>query len=223
LRVNYRNTSDALSVAYEFAKEVMAPIETGDDDVPLVEPQSAGRRGSVPVLNQLLSLREEGDFIAKKLIALNKDGSPWRDMAVIYRSRFIGEEVVTRLRQAGLPVQWLGDPKEKRKFQPTEDSVKAMTMHGSKGLEFPVVAIPGLGHMPMKEMDAREEAKLLYVAMTRAMDYLLMTCHRESEFVTRLKDARARAATTRSRPPKITPEPGLESLFRYSPLEDDRH
>lgn len=223
LRVNYRNTTEVLSVAYEFAKEVMAPVETGDDDVPLVEPQSAGRRGSVPVLNVLTSLREEGDFIAKELIAVNREGWPWRDMAVIYRSRFIGEEVVTRLRKAGLPVQWLGDPKEKRKFQPTEDSVKAMTMHSSKGLEFPVVAIPGLGYMPMKEMDAREEAKLLYVAMTRAMDFLLLTCHRESEFVTRLKDARARAATGGSKATIARSEASLESLLRYSPLDDDRH
>jgi hypothetical protein len=224
LRMNYRNTTEVLSVAYEFAKEVMAPVESEDDGVPIVEPQSAGRRGSVPVLNQLTSLREEGDFIAKELIAVNKEGWPWRDMAVIYRSRFVGEEIVTRLRKAGLPVQWLGDPKEKRKFQPAEDSIKAMTMHSSKGLEFPVVAIPGLGYMPLKEMDPREEAKLLYVAMTRAMDFLLLTCHRESEFVTRLKEARVRAATAGSKATAsrtvTKSEPGLEGLFRYSPLDD---
>jgi superfamily I DNA/RNA helicase len=120
-------------------------------------------------------------------------------------------------------VQWLGDPKEKKKFQPAEDSIKAMTMHSSKGLEFPVVAIPGLGYMPMKDMDAREEAKLLYVAMTRAMDFLLLTCHRESEFITRLKDARARAATAGSKATIVRSEAGLENLFRYSPLDDDRH
>ena len=41
----------------------------------------------------------------------------------------------------------------------------------------------------------REEAKLLYVAMTRAMEMLLLTCHRETEFVKRLKTARVNAKT----------------------------
>lgn len=225
LRLNYRNTTEVLSVAYEFAKEAITPVETEDDNIPLVEPQSAGRRGPAPVLNQLASLQAEGDFIAKRFAAANREGSPWRDMAVLYRSRFVGEEVVARLRNAGLPMQWLGDPKQKRKFQPAEDSIKVMTMHSSKGLEFPVVAIPGLGFLPMKEMNAREEAKLLYVAMTRAMDSLLLTCHRESEFVARLKHARekARAAPTESKAENAGRDPNLEGLLRYSPLDDDRH
>jgi UvrD-like helicase C-terminal domain/Nuclease-related domain/AAA domain len=227
LKVNYRNTAEVLSVAYEFAKEVMTPVEAGEDDVPLVEPRSAGRRGPMPVLNQLASLQEEGDYIARVLIAANRKGRPWRDMAVLYRARFIAEEIAPRLRKARIPVQWLGDPNEKRKFQPSEDSVKLMTMHSSKGLEFSVVAIPGIGFMPMKEMDAREEAKLLYVAMTRAMHFLLLTSHRESNFVARLKEARAKTPEMRAQPSlggnAVTAgsDPGLEDLLRYSPLDDE--
>jgi superfamily I DNA/RNA helicase len=44
--------------------------------------------------------------------------------------------------------------------------------------------------MPYEKFDVKEEAKLLYVAMTRAMEVLLLTCHRETEFVTRIKLAR---------------------------------
>ncbi len=68
-----------------------------------------------------------------------------------------------------------------------------MTTHSSRGLEFPVVAIPGLGYMPFRDQDPHEEAKLLYVAMTRAMEMLLLSCHQETDFVTRLKKARAGA------------------------------
>ena len=53
-----------------------------------------------------------------------------------------------------------------------------MTMHSSKGLEFPVVAIPGIGYMPYTHQDPHDEARLLYVAMTRAMDHLILTTHR---------------------------------------------
>ena len=114
-------------------------------------------------------------------------------MAVVYHNNFIGEETTKRLRASGIPVEWLSEREGTKKFRPNENSVKVLTMHSSKGLEFPVVAIPGLGFMPYPDQDEREEAKLLYVAMTRAMDALLMTCHKESEFVTRIKEARARA------------------------------
>jgi superfamily I DNA/RNA helicase len=175
----------------------MTPAEAEEDGVPMIRPQSAGRRGPLPVLNQLANLKEEGNFIAKELAAINKEGWPWREMAVLYRARFIGEEITKRLRAAGIPVQWLGEGNGKRGFDSSEDSVKVMTMHSSKGLEFPAVAIPGLGYMPFRDQDPQEEAKLLYVAMTRALEVLLMTCHQETEFVTRLKQARASAGDTK--------------------------
>ncbi len=196
LRLNYRNTSEILAVAYDFAKDFITPAEAEEDGVPLVAPQSAGRRGPVPVLNQLASLGREGDFIAKELAAINKEGWPWREMAVVYRAHFIGEQTVGRLRAAGIPVQWLREGNGKRQFNPSENSVKVMTMHSSKGLEFPVVAIPGLDRVPFGEQDPTEEAKLLYVAMTRAMEMLLMTCSRETEFVKRIKDSRSRAVAS---------------------------
>lgn len=33
-------------------------------------------------------------------------------------------------------------------FDPTSNKIKVMTMKVSKGPEFPVVALPGMGHMP---------------------------------------------------------------------------
>jgi DUF1016 N-terminal domain len=37
-------------------------------------------------------------------------------------------------------------------FDPTSDKIKVMTMKVSKGLEFPVVALPTVGHMPASRM-----------------------------------------------------------------------
>ena len=45
----------------------------------------------------------------------------------------------------------------------------------SKGLEFPVVALPSVGHMPAKGEDEQEEARLFYVAATRATHRLILT------------------------------------------------
>ncbi|MEY8339347.1 UvrD-helicase domain-containing protein [Lachnospiraceae bacterium 62-35] len=65
------------------------------------------------------------------------------------------------------------------------DSVTLMTLHGSKGLEFPVVMIYGAkkGLIPLensrKETDEEEERRLFYVGMTRAMEELVLCCGTE--------------------------------------------
>ncbi|MTJ80546.1 MAG: AAA family ATPase [Telmatospirillum sp.] len=72
------------------------------------------------------------------------------------------------------------------------DRVSLLTMHAAKGLEFPVVLVAGLddGVTPFSFPDDRpeegrttaaleEERRLFYVAMTRAMDRLILTRARE--------------------------------------------
>jgi hypothetical protein len=186
LKLNYRNTAEVLGVAYEFAREVLTPETAEEDGVPLIEPASAGRHGARPELVRLPSLKAECRHIAERLQALHDDGRPWNEMAVVYRAQFVGEEVTQALRQARIPVEWLQETKKRRHFDPGHDSVKVLTMHSSKGLEFPVVAIPGVGFMPYEKEPPEDEARLLYVAMTRAMDHLLLTCHKESPFAARL-------------------------------------
>jgi len=48
-------------------------------------------------------------------------------------------------------------------------------MRVSKGLEFPVVAIPGVGRLPAPHEDDKDAARLFYVAATRATERLLVT------------------------------------------------
>ena len=47
-------------------------------------------------------------------------------------------------------------------------AIQIMIMKVSKGLEFPVVVVPGVGHMPAKGEDEQEAARVFYVAATRA-------------------------------------------------------
>ena len=60
-------------------------------------------------------------------------------------------------------------------------AVRLMTLHGAKGLEFPVVFIAGLddGTLPLRnakeEADEEEERRLFYVGMTRAKKELIIT------------------------------------------------
>ncbi len=77
----------------------------------------------------------------------------------------------------------------------TADAVTLMTIHGSKGLEFPVVLLYGArkGMIPLdfqgREGDPEEERRLLYVAMTRAKEELIMTSSGElSPFIRHIPD-----------------------------------
>jgi superfamily I DNA/RNA helicase len=64
--------------------------------------------------------------------------------------------------------------KRSGQFDPAADSVKVMTLHASKGLEFPVVALVGIGHMPTPGHDERDEARLFYVGATRSTQRLVI-------------------------------------------------
>lgn len=67
---------------------------------------------------------------------------------------------------------------KKTSEQPDDDKIKLMTIHKSKGLEFPVVFLVGCseGLLPhSKATDIDDEMRLMYVGITRAMDKLYLT------------------------------------------------
>jgi superfamily I DNA/RNA helicase len=189
LRLNYRNTDEVLALAREFAREILAPAEAGEDGIPLVSPESAGRHGPLPEVLGFPDFQSESRFVVERLRALHDAGVAWGEMAVVYRTNFIGERLVEALREARVPADWLGRGASQVKFRPDEDRVKVMTMHAAKGLEFPVVIVPGIGYLPHPENDPVAEARLLYVAMTRATERLILSHHADSPFAMRLQEA----------------------------------
>ncbi|MDZ4358720.1 MAG: 3'-5' exonuclease, partial [Variovorax sp.] len=65
--------------------------------------------------------------------------------------------------------------------------IKVMTMHVSKGLEFPVVALVGVGNMPARDQNERDEARLFYVGATRATHRLIVGVGGQGQFGQRLE------------------------------------
>ena len=190
LKLNYRNTAEVLGVAYEFAKAFFGATGTANEDEPmLVQPQSAGRHGAKPTLTRFSSFQHETEGLVDRIRLLQGWGLDWNQIAVVYRSKFMGERIYQHLQQAQIPVEWISRDRDSRHYNPTELSVKLITMHSSKGLEFPVVFIPGLGFLPSSHSPPEEEARLLYVAMIRAIDRLVLSCDRSSDFVTRIEAA----------------------------------
>jgi hypothetical protein len=186
LKINYRNTKEILNVAATFAHDLLSAREADEDHVPVLEPMSAGRHGARPCIVKLPTLGEESQWIINQLKDAHKNGLPWRDMAVIYRHYDpVGKLMLKQLKAAGVPATWQKDIK----FSDQQDSVRVITMHSSKGLEFPLVAIPGIGMMPDENSDVEDEARLLYVAMTRATSSLVMSCNDDSAFAKKISEA----------------------------------
>jgi superfamily I DNA/RNA helicase len=67
-------------------------------------------------------------------------------------------------------------------YQPGADAIQVMTMKVSKSLEFPVVALPGVGHMPEPWEDEKDAARVFYVAATRATQKLVLGVGGQSGF-----------------------------------------
>ena len=71
-------------------------------------------------------------------------------------------------------------------MEDAEDSVTLMTLHSAKGLEFPVVFLIGMeeGLFPSyrsigEQRELEEERRLCYVGITRAKEYLFLTCAKQ--------------------------------------------
>ncbi|NMW25619.1 ATP-binding domain-containing protein, partial [Rhodanobacter denitrificans] len=190
LKLNYRNTLEILSVARVFAQDLLASRsdDADGDGVPLIAPESAGRRGAVPELIRTDTARAQMDVLIARLRDEHAHGRPYSDIAVIYRNQWEGEKLHEVLRGLDIPSR-LADNAGKQTLFVVEDSVKLVTMHSSKGLEFPFVIIPGIGGLPKENQPEADEARLLYVAMTRATEHLLLIHHLDSVFSKRIRDS----------------------------------
>lgn len=110
------------------------------------------------------------------------------DVAVLYRLHALAGPVAEALSKAGLPFQQAGQEAlhETDALDFKAEKINLLSMHASKGLEFPVVFIIGLesGILPYippgkPPADTEEERRLFYVAMTRARKYLYLTHSRK--------------------------------------------
>ncbi len=188
LKINYRNTKQILQTASLVAADLLTAEEKDDDaengdGVPLLKPISCGRDGEAPRIIRLPSLRDEAFAIADHLGQAHKEGHAWGDMAILCADWKTMDLCADALAQRKLPFNVrlrAGD------FAPGANAIQVMTMKVSKGLEFPVVALPGVGHMPAPGEDEKEAARVFYVAATRATHRLVIGMGRGGSFGRRL-------------------------------------
>jgi len=70
----------------------------------------------------------------------------------------------------------------KNGYDPEIDQVSVLTIHSSKGLEFNRVILLGIDRLGCNPERKEEDARLLYVGMTRAQNHLLLTTSTDQGF-----------------------------------------
>ncbi|MDD2915247.1 MAG: NERD domain-containing protein/DEAD/DEAH box helicase [Gallionella sp.] len=184
LKVNYRNTAQILRFARKFAADVIgAPGVCAGDESAILMPEDGGREGVEPVVRQCVSHDGEAHAIAEWLLGRKAAGYQWGQMAVLYPRKFICEKFEKILAKSGIPIDVAKD--HGNRIQTERDEVRLLTMHTAKGLEFPCVAIGGLGELKKAE-DIEDDIRLTYVAITRATHEAFITYSNMSELVGRL-------------------------------------
>lgn len=165
LKINYRNTRQILQLAHRVAGDMLTPEDAKDEDgIPLLKPLSCGREGPEPIVIDLPTLPERAARVAELLADQHAQGHAWGEMAVLCRHHDEMELCADALKRKRLPYRMR---KRSGDFRPEEDSIKLMTMHASKGLEWPVVAVV-TSDEERRAKDRALEARLVYVASTRA-------------------------------------------------------
>lgn len=172
LKVNYRNTVEALNFSYQFLSAYIDEASS-TEETPLIHPDAGGRNGRKPLVHRFHSPNAEMEGIVEWLKQRAAAGIAYNEMAILCRFNRQIERLGNVLAKCGIPAT---------SELPGKTGVRLLTMHASKGLEFNSVAIPDLGCMPYQKAPADEEAKLLYVALTRSTDSLFLSYHRESDF-----------------------------------------
>ena len=182
LRLNYRNTAEVLSLAVGCAERLLDGGEFVEGEVQTVRPASAGRHGPVPVLIEAANEQQEADLLAERVGQAIERGTAPNEIAVLCRTKYQMPAIERALSKRQIAFQSMYSLKV-REFDWSNPSVKLVTLHSSKGLEFPIVFVAGLQSMPFKDQPMEEEVRLLYVGMTRANQELVLSSHGDSPIV----------------------------------------
>ncbi len=193
LQINYRNTAQIVQFAWDFYQEhtESKKVVTGEiEGQEIIPPMSTRRKGPEPALVRTASWSEESRMVAKTIQKLHQEKKvPYEEMLVLYRVKRTHKiAVVDTLKRTfqseGIPFNWVTEnPTSKRLYQKEDGTVKISTFDSSKGLDFQAVFIVNADNMPFAlEEDKNRETALMYIGMTRAIEYLMISYSGDSDF-----------------------------------------
>src|SRR5699024_9390643 len=115
----------------------------GEDDT--LEGARSMFDGPAPRMSGFADSADESDGIAQVLHEWHSDEQDpiaWSDMAVVSQTQRRRDALAQSLADKGIPVKTLAGTSEENQLG---DTVRLMTMHRAKGLEYRAMALAGLG------------------------------------------------------------------------------
>ena len=200
---NYRNTREILELAAIFATptgQKLGDAEADDVIAVTVDPGNALRSsGQQPVLiladNRQAEMRAVVGLVEQLLTGASSFqgfDQPLNPEAIglLYpyydRSLFDLKKQLERL----APLVWLSDKQDRdARNKVNAPGLKLHTIHAAKGLQYRVVILLWADQLPsgFENQDEATESRLLYVALTRPEDLLIMTASQPSAFVQQIE------------------------------------
>jgi UvrD-like helicase C-terminal domain/AAA domain/Nuclease-related domain len=186
---NYRNTKQILEFAWQVAQSVVEDGRETETHVRVV-PTKVARQGPMPVYRGCGSPAEEHALIARLVEEHKARGLAEKDIAVLYprKERDRIDALCRRLRETS-QVCWISNESDPNGGVRSiaRPGIRLLTIHSSKGLEFPAVIVSALDQLPNPiHRDELRDSNLLYVGLTRAIDHLAVTWSGGSDFTDRL-------------------------------------
>ncbi len=176
LRRNYRSTREIAEAA--------ADLLAGDEEVDAeAVRQEFVHRGDPPVIYSASNVDDQARWLAQQIYQAARElRLPINAAVVLVPTNGLGRNFASLLQQHGIPSQF----QSSSEVNVHERTVKVLTLHAAKGLEFPIVAIAHVeaDRLPRDLSDADPEElaehlasqrKLFYVGCTRAMRYVFVT------------------------------------------------
>ncbi|MBI5568535.1 MAG: UvrD-helicase domain-containing protein [Desulfomonile tiedjei] len=192
---NYRSQAKILRGAENLlngtnGSQALIPHRPGDSPVRVVRLPNAVTEAEfiIRTIDAVMGGASFFSIDSRNLPVATRPGLGFGDFAVLYRLNTVGDTIEQAFRKADIPYQRARKAtteEEAEALDPRAHAVTLMTIHASKGLEFPVVFVAGVedgiipyvppGQSISTRFEPEEERRLLYVAMTRASDDLFLT------------------------------------------------
>ena len=178
LKRNYRSTREIDRAAFDILK-------AEEDEV--LEPSLCVQSGPLPVMIKNVPVDKEATWAARFIRQFCKHFHlKFSTASVLVPTKYAGERIAIEIAENGVPARYVTGTD----LDLHANTTKVMTLHSSKGLEFPVVVVCGLnpGRFLFKtnndsqetlEEKLRQDRRLLYVGMTRAMRGLMLLYNEE--------------------------------------------
>lgn len=175
LTTNYRSVQEIAEAAHSY-------LTMGTSEADTEEALTHMMHGARPVLCMTHNIEEEYQTLANFLFYTMETLHLGRSMcAVLCPTKREGEAIAAALRTHKIPARFVS----KDQVNLSGSEVKVLTLHSSKGLEFPIVALAGFRGSRYAQTyddlseDERDEIvikdrRVLFVGMTRAMQRLLV-------------------------------------------------